>query len=182
MTVRHQGAVEDGRALRDEMPEPCRPGAVVGDPAEAGNQLRGHLGIAACQPRLAFVDDRLVESGASASRLIDDVAWDAVADEVGIPTLASIRRRLEARSRVRRPVHHDHRPSAVVLLCRDLELDVHLADRDLLWRRRLRRRSAGRGRSGSTRVVGDLGNAADEEASLVFDDERAAKELLWLLA
>ena len=53
---------------------------------------------------------------------------------------------------------------------RNLELHVHLTDRDLL-----RSPAAGAGRPGAARrnrrVVGDLRDAADEEAALILENE-----------
>ena len=49
---------------------------------------------------LALVDHGLIESRAAAAGLIDDVAGNALADEVGIPAFAAVGRGLEARSRV----------------------------------------------------------------------------------
>ena len=62
--------------------------------------------------RFALVNHRLVEARAAAAGLIDDVARNALADEVGIPAFAAVRRRFEARAGVARAVHHDHRPAA----------------------------------------------------------------------
>ena len=90
------------------------------------------LDVAAHDLGFSLVDHGLVEPGAAAPGLIDDVARHALAHEVGIPAFATVRRRFQARSRVTRSVHHDDGPSARVFLGRNLELHVHLADRDLM--------------------------------------------------
>ena len=167
------------------MAEPRRPRTVVRDPAEARNQRGRTLRVAAREARLAFVEHRLVESGAAASRLIDDVARHAVADEVRIPAFATIGCRLETGAGVRGSVDHDHGPATAVLLGRNLKLHVHLTNRDLLgsdWRWRRGRGGARTGRPRYDGVVGDLLNAADEEAALVFDGQRAAQKLFRRLA
>ena len=146
--------------------------------------MRPKLGISsaaafaspAASLRLGLVQHRLVEARAAAARLIDHVAGDAVADEVGIPAFAAVGRGLEARAGVRGAVHHDHRPAAAVFLGRDLELHVHLADGDLLRHRPDGARARRGRRRQRRRVLGDLLDAADEEAALVFDDQRAAEE------
>src|SRR5262249_19582558 len=66
--------------------------------------------------------------------------------------------------------HHDDRRHVRFLVRRDLELDVHLPDRDLIRRHHLVRSLDGG-------VWSDLWNAADEEAALVFDDQRPLEEL-----
>jgi hypothetical protein len=165
------------------MSKPRGPRAVVGDPAEARNHRGRALRITARETRLALVDYGLVESRAPASGLIDHVAGNAVADEVRIPALSPIRRRLEAGAGVRRSVDHDHRPAAAVLLGRNLKLDIHLTDGDLL---RTWRRSIGRGawlrRRWDHGVLGHLLHATDEEAALVLDGQRAAQKPLRRLA
>src|SRR6185503_21060562 len=78
--------------------------------------------------------------------------------------------------RMRRAVNHDDGPAGPRAARGYLELHVHLADRDLLRRAR-RRRLAGR-RAGYRGVFADLRDAADEEAALVLDGDRAAHEAL----
>ena len=172
VAVRDQLAGQDCRIRRHEVPEPVGPRAVVRDPAEAGDEVRA-FGVAGDQLRFAFMDDGLVEARAAAAGLIDDVAGNALADEVGIPAFAAVGGGLQARSRVARAVNHDHGPPAV-LLRRDLELHVHLADRDLVRRERLvgRRRRC---------LIRDLLHAADEEAALILDGQRGGEKLLRLL-
>ena len=97
------------------MSEPRRPRTVVGDPAEIRNQLHGTLDVAARDAGFRLVKHRLVEPGTSAPRLIDDVGRNAFADEVRVPPLAAIRRRLESRAGVGGPVHHDDGPAGADL-------------------------------------------------------------------
>ena len=54
VAVRNQRAGQNRRVRRHEMAEPVRPGAVVGDPAEAGDQSPPPLDVAAARswPRL----------------------------------------------------------------------------------------------------------------------------------
>jgi hypothetical protein len=160
------------------MAEPGGIRAVVRDAAEARDQIGGGLGVAAGQPRLGLVQHRLIETGAAAPRLIHHVARHPVADEVGIPPFAAVRRRFQAGPGVRGTVHHDHRPPGAGSLCRYLELHVHLPDRDLLGHRAGGRRTAGRGGRQCRGVLRDLLDAADEETALVFNHQRAAEESL----
>src|SRR2546422_4975164 len=113
------------------MSKPRSPGSAIGDPAEAGYQGGSTLDVTALDHSGCFVDDGLVESRASTSCLIDHVGGDSVAHEIGLPAFASVRRRLEARSRMAGSMHHDHRRHVLLLACRYLELHVHLPDRDL---------------------------------------------------
>ncbi len=81
IAVRDQLAGQDGGVRRDEVPEPVGPRAVVGDPAEGGDHV-GALGVAGDELGLALVNHGLVEARAAAAGLIDDVAGNALADEV----------------------------------------------------------------------------------------------------
>ena len=163
------------------MSEPRGPCAIVSNAAEAGNKFGAAFDISAGHPRFAFMNDGCVKARSASACLIHYVARDSVTNEVGIPALAPIRSRLEARAGVRRAVDHDHRPSPAVFLLRDLKLHVHLADGDLLRCRSRRRRLTGRWRRWYHRVLRDLLHTTDEEAALIFDDERSAQKLLRLL-
>ena len=176
VAVRNERAGQHGRSGGHEMAEPCGPRAVVGDSPEVRDQLRGALRVAGCDARFGLVQHRLIESRTPAARLIDDVGRDALADEVRIPALTTVRRRLERGTGVRGAVHHDHRPARRGPLRRNLELHVHLADGDLL--RRGRRRLLARRRERDRGVVGDLRHAADEEAALILEHELAAHHAL----
>ena len=170
IAVTNQRAGEDVGAGRRDVAEPRGPRAVVGDSAERGELCRAVRDVTVADHRGGFMDDRLVEPRASASRLIDDVGRDAVAHEIRRPALAAIGRGLEACRRVRRPVHHDDRRRVRFLVGRDLELHVHLADRDLIRIERLIR-------PGHGRVRRDFRHAADEEAALVLDHQRLLQKL-----
>ena len=148
----------------------------VGDALQRRQQRDGGVAVAGREQRFGLVQHRLIEPRAAAARLIDDVGRDAFAHEVRIPTFALVGRRLERGARVRRAVHHDHGPAGRRAARRDLELHVHLADRDLL--RRARRRRLARRRERHRRVLADLGHAADEEAALVLERDGTAREAL----
>src|SRR5687767_11324693 len=91
------------------MPEPRRPGAIVGDPAEVRKHRQPLLNLATADQHRGFVNDGLVESGSSASRLIDHIRGDALTNEIWRPALAAIGRGFQSSARVGRPMHHDYR-------------------------------------------------------------------------
>jgi len=171
-----QRAVEDGRARREQMAEPVGPGDVIGDSAEAGNLRRSVLDVAVPDHGSGLKDDGLVEARASATSLIHYVGGDPTAHEVGLPAFAAVRRGFQARSSVAGPVNHNDRRHLQLLARRYLELHIHLADGDLAGGVGLIG-SIGGGRGG---IVGDLRHAADEEAALVFDDQRLGQEFFHL--
>lgn len=72
-------------------------------------------------------------------------------------------------------VDHDHWRTRSGPPLRDLELDIHLTDRDLLWHRG-QDWLAGRGERNGCEI-GHPRDAADEEAALVLDGDRRSHEL-----
>ena len=57
------------------MAEPRGPRAVVGDSAEAGNRREAFLGVAVLDERGCFMNDGLVESRATTTRLIASILY-----------------------------------------------------------------------------------------------------------
>jgi hypothetical protein len=155
----------DVSAGRHDMAKPGRPGAVVGDPAEA---RRNQIPVAR---RLGFEDHRLVKAGPASPWLIDDESGEFVSDGIREPAFGTARRRIQRRPRMRRPVDHDERPPPSLLW--DLELDIHLADRYLLRRATF---PNGRG-SGISR---DLWHTTDEERTLIADGQRCSTQIATL--
>jgi hypothetical protein len=147
---------------RHDVAEPGRPGAVVGDPAEA---RWDQIPVAR---RLGLEDNGLVKAGPAPPWLIDHKSGEFVSDGIGEPAFAATRYRIQRRSRMRRPVDHDERPPPSLL--RNLELDVHLADRYLL-RRATFPNSRGAG------IARDLRHTTDEERTLIADGERASTQI-----
>src|SRR4030095_3994969 len=150
-------------------PERSAPGAVIRDPAETRNEIAAALDVSMRHARLTLVDHRLVEAGAPATGLIYDITGHSVPDEVWVPTFAPVGSGLEACSRMRRPVHHDHRPSSVVFLLGDLELHIHLTDGDLLRCRGRRRRFTRCRRRWHNGMLSDFLKTPDEEAAPGLD-------------
>src|SRR5437762_12413434 len=110
------------------MAEPRGPRAVVGDSAEAGNRREAFLGVAVLDERGCFMNDGLVESRATTTRLIDNVGRNSVAHEIRLPAFTPVGRGFQACSRVSRTMDHDERRHSPRLLRRDLELHIHLAN------------------------------------------------------
>src|SRR5207253_2681152 len=89
------------------MAEPGGPRAVIGDSSEAGNPCQPVFRIATSDGCGCFMDYGLVESGAPASCLIDQVRGDTVTHEIGLPAFAPVRRRFQTGSGVTGSMHHD---------------------------------------------------------------------------
>src|SRR5215831_21425811 len=93
----NQVAVQYGRVFRYEVAEPGSPRAIVGDSANAWQQLHAARDVSLGYIHLSFMDHGLVESRAATSRLIDDVGWVAFPHEVRKPPFTAVRRCLQAR-------------------------------------------------------------------------------------
>ena len=65
--VRDERARQHSRSVWNQMTEPRGPCAVVGNPAEVWDQLRGGLRVAAREARLSFVEHGLIEPGTAAA-------------------------------------------------------------------------------------------------------------------
>src|SRR4026207_452190 len=98
---------------------PARPDAIVTPSSYGRDQTQ-----IARDPRL--VKHGLVEARATASGLIDHKGGEVVLHRICHPAHPSIRCRIQSRSRVTRPVHHNERP--LTAFGGNLELHVHLAD------------------------------------------------------
>src|SRR5205823_2249826 len=122
----------DVAACRNDATEPTRPGR-AGEPAERGKQRPRRSGIGADQI-LSFMDDRFVETGTSATGLIDDIRRYAMAYRVVHPALGPGCGSFDARSRIARSMDHDQRPALGPE--RNLKMYVHAANDDLRVRAR----------------------------------------------
>src|ERR1019366_163092 len=126
--------------------------------------------------RRRFVNHGFVEAGTSPPGLIDQIGGNALAYEIWIPAFPPVRSGLETCGRVTGTMDHDDRWRVAFPVHRYLELDVHLANHDLIGSRSL----VGSVRRGDRRVAGDLRDAADKEAPLIFDHQWPGQELLHL--
>src|SRR5215510_6291490 len=150
------------------MTEPRRPRTVVRDSSKGWDQSRPFLDVAISNHRCGFVNNGFIKTGPATTRLIDDIRRDSIANEVRRPAFTAVRSRFQTCGSVRRSMHHDDGRHPRFFARRDLELHIHLTDRDLVrsdplvgsvgWR--------------NGRIAGYLRNPTDKETALIFDDER----------
>ena len=179
ISVPNESAVKDVRTRRRQVAKPRGPRAIVGDPAERRHQAEAILVVAIFEQGRCLMDDGLVESGAPASCLIDQIGRNPFSHEIRVPAFPPVRRGLQTSCRMRGPMNHDDRRRVALFVYRCLELNIHLADRDLVgeghWVGIRRRRYLHR------RVLCDFRHATDEEAALVFNHQWFGQEFFRLL-
>ena len=124
------------------------------------------------EPEVHLVALRRIVAASPAIWRVDYVRRKPAPREAGVPALASVGRRLVDLSRVAAAMHHDDR-IAVLLLVRDLVLDVHLVDRDVAGHEA---RVTGRGGVG----IAELDRAPDVEAALLVEHQQLGRLRLFL--
>ena len=116
-------SVREGSArLRTEAE--VRPDHFIAEPNPSRQTVRRR------RARARVVEDGLIESRSPASDLIRDIDGMALADEVLVPSHATVRRGLPGFARQRRAMHHHHRHVAIAAL-RHHVAHVHLIDGDV---------------------------------------------------